>query len=318
MTRGKRVFIFDSPKPNRATSVAAGSINPVSFKRVILSWRASSMMNSAERFYSALEEKYRESFLRTIPAQRVHASEEEAQLWVKRELEEPIGKYIKPSTTNENIIAPNGSGVIPKCLWLNTQRLLELHESRWDKSGLMNRASVDEISYSSDGLVQVNDKTGRTVIHCTGAFHALPGLVPVQGEVLTLHIPELSLTESIHRGCFLIPLGNDMYRLGSTFEWNDVWSGPTDKARAELIDKLSILINRPVTIVDHWAGTRPTTKDRRPLIGSLRDQPGQYVLNGLGSKGAMIAPWCAQHLSDHLIRGKSLDPEVDIARYYSH
>jgi glycine/D-amino acid oxidase-like deaminating enzyme len=34
------------------------------------------------------------------------------------------------------------------------------------------------------------------------------------------------------------------------------------------------------------------------------------VLNGLGSRGVLLAPWCAAHLADHLFNGAPIDTEV--------
>jgi len=37
-------------------------------------------------------------------------------------------------------------------------------------------------------------------------------------------------------------------------------------------------------------------------------------MNGLGTKGYMIAPLIAKELCDHLLYGKPLNPEVDLKR----
>jgi hypothetical protein len=36
----------------------------------------------------------------------------------------------------------------------------------------------------------------------------------------------------------------------------------------------------------------------------------EALFNGLGSRGVLLAPWCSQHLADHLFRGMPLDAEV--------
>jgi glycine/D-amino acid oxidase-like deaminating enzyme len=116
----------------------------------------------------------------------------------------------------------------------------------------------------------------------------------------------------VHRGVFVLPLGNDLFRVGATFKWDDVFAGPTDQARAWLLERLQALVQSPVEVVEHTAGVRPAARDRRPLLGITG--AAQAVFNGLGSRGVLLAPWCAQHLAAHLLDGAVLDPEVDAAR----
>ena len=108
-------------------------------------------------------------------------------------------------------------------------------------------------------------------------------------------------------------MGDDVYRVGSTFAWDDVWSGPTDEGKRHLLDRLHRLWSGPIEVLDHWAGVRPASKDRRPIMG--RTGPHEAVLSGFGARGGLLAPWCAAHLADHLLNGKPLDPEVDVQRF---
>ena len=277
-------------------------MNPIAMKRIILSWRASKMMQHAITFYRELERLYGVSLLHHIAAERIHASSEETALWQQRELESPVGEHITHGAINEQVQAPFGSGRIPKCYWLNVQLLMETHAKHWQKH--IRPIAFEAGTYQSD-----------SVIHCSGAFDILPGLIPVQGELLTLHIPTLDLGHSIHRSGFLIPLGGNLYRLGATFKWDTVWSGPSEQGKKQLLEKLAKMIDLPFEVVGHWAGTRPTTKDRRPILGKHPKHSGHFVLNGLGSKGAMIAPWCADHLCDFMLEEQPLDTTVDITRF---
>ena len=68
---------------------------------------------------------------------------------------------------------------------------------------------------------------------------------------------------------FILPLGGDNYRVGSTYDWDNVWSGPTTEAREELLARLRKLLLRtplepdedtPFNVVDQvisiYAGTK--------------------------------------------------------------
>jgi len=135
----------------------------------------------------------------------------------------------------------------------------------------------------------------------------------VKGEGLTVRIPGLHLAKAVHRGVFVLPMGDDIYRVGATFAWDEVWSGPTEGARHLLLDRLQRLVDREVEVLDHWCGVRPASKDRRPILGRIGAH--EAVFNGLGSRGVVLAPWCAQHLCDHLMDGAAIDPEVSVARF---
>jgi glycine/D-amino acid oxidase-like deaminating enzyme len=78
---------------------------------------------------------------------------------------------------------------------------------------------------------------------------------------------------------------------------------------------LESFITVPYKIVEHIAGIRPTVKDRRPLVGKHPKHPNLAVLNGLGTRGVMIAPTVAKALYDHLENGIALDKEISIARF---
>ncbi|HNM27974.1 MAG TPA: FAD-dependent oxidoreductase, partial [Saprospiraceae bacterium] len=90
---------------------------------------------------------------------------------------------------------------------------------------------------------------------------------------------------------------------------------PTAGERAILRGRLADMLAAPYEIVAHRAAVRPSTKDRRPFLGLSLLDPRVALFNGLGTKGALLAPYWAQHLADHLLNGAALDPEVDIRRF---
>jgi tRNA 5-methylaminomethyl-2-thiouridine biosynthesis bifunctional protein len=45
------------------------------------------------------------------------------------------------------------------------------------------------------------------------------------------------------------------------------------------------------------ASLRAATRDRLPLAGAIPDQPGVYVLSGLGGRGFTTAPLLAEHVA---------------------
>ncbi|NBY41195.1 MAG: FAD-dependent oxidoreductase [Flavobacteriia bacterium] len=54
-------------------------------------------------------------------------------------------------------------------------------------------------------------------------------------------------------------------------------------------------------VVDQAAGIRPTTPDRKPLMGQHKDYKKLYLFNGLGAKGYLIAPNVSLLMADLIL-----------------
>ena len=318
ITRGLRVMIFDAPLEGRASAVAAGLANPLVFRRTLLSWRASEMLAIAGAFYRDLQLRYEASLWHPMPLIELFPTAQEAGIWQLRMKDPEMERFLGLGTSTDPAIQampqPYGHGEVKRCAWLDVRALLAIHRKRSVASGSLEERKIedDDILRSSDGI-EVNGRSAPLLVHCAGPFSQSTGLVPVRGEGLTVRIPELNLRSMLHRGVFVIPIGNDLYRVGSTFAWDDVWSGPTAEARRWLLQQLERSIPQPVEIADQWVGVRPASRDRRPILGRVGAHEAGF--NGLGSRGVLLAPWCAQHLADHLLNGTELDETVRPARF---
>lgn len=316
--RGLRVMIFDGEQPGRASQVATGLVNPIVLRRTVAAWRASELKAIAGAFYRELEQRYERRLWYPMPLIEVFPTAQEAGIWQMRMKDPEMARMIEagPSTdpAAEDIDMPYGCGIVPRCAWLDVQELLAVHAARWKATSGLERRRVDdtEVRTTAEGA-EVAGRSAPVLVRCTGAFNAVPGLVPVRGEGLTVRIPGLRLKSVLHRGLFIVPVGEERFRVGATFAWSAVWNGATEEGRHWLTDRLERAVNRPFEVEDHWCGVRPASSDRRPIIGKV--QGNGHVLNGLGSRGVLLAPWCAQHLASHLFDGEPLDPEVDATRY---
>jgi glycine oxidase len=316
--RGLRVMIHDVPKEGRASHVAAGLVNPIVLRRTVPSWRASEMLAIAGAFYRELEQRYDARFWNPIELVELFPTAKEAGIWQLRmkdpELARMLGEGPAQDPAIEELPQPYGCGVVKRCAWLDVRRLLQAHRQRWIAAGdlIEGEVRLGDVSFLEHG-VRVHGTTAPLLVRCEGPRTQSGHLVPVRGEGLTVRIEGLRLKSVVHRGVFIIPLGEDRYRVGSTFAWDNVWSGPTDEARRWLLDKLERVVARPVGVEEHWAGVRPASRDRRPLLG--RTSACEAIMNGLGSRGVLLAPWSAQHLAAHLFDAAPLDPEVDVRRF---
>ena len=71
-----------------------------------------------------------------------------------------------------------------------------------------------------------------------------------------------------------------------------------------------------VEVIDQKASIRPTVSDRRPIIGPHPIYKNLICLNGMGTRGTMLAPAMVDELFNHLENGTEIDKEADISRFY--
>ncbi|PCH72448.1 MAG: FAD-dependent oxidoreductase, partial [Flavobacteriaceae bacterium] len=147
-------------------------------------------------------------------------------------------------------------------------------------------------------------------------FKHLP-MQEAKGELITILAPELKVDYLIKASVFVMPIGDDLYKVGATFNWKDKTNAPTLAGKEELLMKLDLFLNCPYKIIEHVAGIRPTVKDRRPLVGVHPDYSRYAILNGLGTRGVMIAPQAANQLYALLEQGVAIPRDVCIDRFSS-
>jgi glycine/D-amino acid oxidase-like deaminating enzyme len=151
-------------------------------------------------------------------------------------------------------------------------------------------------------------------MHANPYFKDLP-LDGTKGELFIIKAPSLDLDVIVNTSVFILPLGNDLFKVGATYNWKDKTDTPTEEGKTELIEKIKEIINCDFEIVEHLAGVRPTVKDRRPLVGTYLNHNSIHILNGLGTRGVMLAPAMAKALFENIEYQKPLDKTIDIRRF---
>lgn len=318
--RGLSVHVFDHKMPGNATLAAGGAVNPVVLRRQGLCWGASFLMPSAHAFYTAWDRRLGLCTWHDAPVVRLFANDKEAEQWAgamrNPDLLPVLARRPEPEIDDGPFQAPHGHGTVTGAGWLDIARLLGAQRRDLLAGGTLDERQLrpDDIRPMDDGI-RAGEVKGRWLVDCTGAFSGQVGLVPVKGETLTVRIPGLHLSRMVYGGTGLVPAGGEFFHAGSTFKWTDIWEGPTQEARDWLMARLAEMVRLPVELVDVHAGVRPAARDRKPILGVTG--PRRAVLNGLGARGVMQAPWCAEHLLDHLLEGKPLKADVDVGRYSS-
>lgn len=321
---GKTFVVFEDESQN-SSLVAGGIYNPVILKRFSPVWNAIPQLDKAIPFYNKLEKKFSKKYDYKVDIFRIFKSVEEQNNWFvasdKPKLSPFMDTQIHTKTYN-GITSEFGFGRVTKTGRIDTVNLLNDYKQYLNKQNKLINSSFDyESLIISEENISYKNTTAKKIVFCEGFgikknpfFNYLP-MVEVKGELITIYAPELNVDFLIKAAVFVLPLGDNYYRVGATFNWIDKTLNPTIEGKEELVSKLKSFITVPFKIVEHKAGIRPTVKDRRPLVGKHSKHPNLAVLNGLGTRGVMIAPSVAEQLYNHLEKGEELDKEVSVERF---
>ncbi|MDZ4847021.1 MAG: FAD-binding oxidoreductase [Chitinophagales bacterium] len=322
----QKVFLIDEFHPNSASQVATGVINPITGKRLVKSWRIDELLPFAKNTYTELEHELGIKLLSETRIHRIFSNPEDFQFFrQKNELGE-LPENIKPLIGIPACFqdAHLGGIEIHGVYLLNYQFLLAAMRKKFLENNMLAEEKFEqEQLHFENGKVIYKNMEASKIIFCEGSsagsnsfFQTLPYNF-AKGEALTVEIPGFNQTGIWHKGIFITPLANELYRVGATYDWDFPDALPSEKGKAELEKKLKRAINIPYKVVDHVAAIRPTVKDRRPLIGVHPENNQVGIFNGMGTKGASLAPYFAKQFADFLTTGKCLDEEVDVARIIS-
>ncbi len=325
--RGQRVTMIDNNK-NVCSTIAAGIVNPIVFRRMTKSWRVDELLPYCRSFYHFMEQKTGENLIEQITIRRMFSSEQERNYWLVKQKEEDFKLYLEPINEAddrfEGAINLFGSGRLKEAFYVLTEAFIrtgkELVAS--NENGSLIQGNIDYTLINPE-LASYGTTNYDGIIFCEGFlsrhnpwFKDLP-VNATKGDILTIQAESISQKESLNRKCFLLPIGNNLFKVGSTYEWNTTDSTPIEKGKQELIEKLKNLSEQAYQIIQHQSGIRPTTPDRRPIIGSHQIFNKLHVFNGMGSKGYMLAPLLAKEFTGYLLDDMLLNHEVSISRFYT-
>ena len=325
LVQHNKTFIVVDDGSQKSSIVAGGLYNPVVLKRFTPVWKSKEQLELALPRYKALEKKLKVQLDYKVPVYRLFASIEEQNNWFLASDKVGLSDYIKPEIhqiENKSIKSDFGFGKVLHTGRIDTNALIETF-----KNELQNNNQLVETSFVYDAIqfnesdVAYKNIEAQHIVFAEGFglkqnpfFNHLP-LKGTKGELLTIYAPNLNIDFVLKSGAFLIPLGEDNYIVGATYEWHDKSNKTTAAAKTELLDKLKTFINCDFKVVDQVAGMRPTVIDRRPLIGQHEKYKQLYLLNGLGTRGVMIAPYVAKKLFDFIENSVEIDSEINITRF---
>ena len=324
--QGLNVLVMDDDHRSQCSMIAAGLWNPVSFKHLHLTWRFPEFREAALSCYQSMEKVLGTSIVHHQDITRIFPDVHSANDWDVRSLLPDLAPYLQHEVDEEvrdQCIQPYGHGIVKGAGWIDVPTMLGAI-----KSWLISQGRFRSQRFAHQDLVPLEngysygDIQAGSVILATGMlntenpwFGHLP-VLPLKGEILTVELPGKQFSRILNYGHFLLRMKDHVYRLGSTYERNPASEDPSTEARDLFLSTLEELAPGQLRVLDHKSAYRPTTLDRKPLIGRHPQHERLFIFNGLGSKGVFLAPLHASWLSE-AIRGKgSVHKEVDVIRYF--
>jgi len=325
--KGKKVLVIDRGNMNSCSAAAAGLFNPITGKRMVKTWNASLLFPFFHSFYKGMEKDLNASFFNPLPIYRPFASIEDQNHWFSNSEHSDQAFAYSDSKEDQklsSIIRNEFGGFLTRQSgWVNVQVMLESMKKKLQESDAFREEvfNFEDLKLEND-QIHYKELTASKIIFCEGYralnnpyFKWIP-YSPSKGEILTVEIKNFSKEKIINKNLFIVPIGNDLYKIGATFE-RTTEEGITEKGKLEIEEKLNNLIQLPFRVVSQQSGIRPSVPDRRPLLGIHPEFNQLAIFNGLGTKGISLSPYYANQFINYLGGSGELDKEVNIQRYYS-
>ncbi len=293
-------FLLTDRGTGGSSRVAAGMINPVTGKNFEPSWRIAEFLPGALEFYAEVETRIGRKLWHPFPVLRLAGTGKEWRK-IQSKLDAPdiapwvVGEVATPAGWSGAVEVKGGGR-------LDTRAFMDGSREFFQRLGCYR---VGEVSIAQNQ---------ENVIWCEGAAGLLGGRYGphrcAKGEILTLRATSWDETHiRIGAGGWLVPQGGGVFKVGSTYEWDELDELPTAKGRTRVEEIASRLGGGSFEVIGHEAGIRPILRRSQPLIGPL--DGGGWMLNALGSKGSLYAPGMAGRLARWLLDGTEPEPDVD-------
>jgi glycine oxidase len=320
----KTILVLDN-NSQKSSKIAGGLYNPVILKRFSEVWQAQEQLVLMNEFYTLLEKKLNCKVDFKRPILRKFFSVEEQNNWFAASDKVALTPFLSTQLISKKypgIDSPYGYGEVLHTGYVDTALLLNKYREYLKQNNLFLEESFDydSLQIENEGI-RYKDIQAKHIIfaegfgmHSNPYFKHLP-LDGTKGELFIIKALQLDLDVIVNTSVFILPLGDNLFKVGATYNWKDKTDLPTEEGKIELEERIKEIITCDFEIVEHFAGVRPTVKDRRPLVGTLQNYESIHILNGLGTRGVMLGPAMAKALFENIELQIPLNREIDINRF---
>lgn len=168
-----------------------------------------------------------------------------------------------------------------------------------------------EIATDAADSGQVVHATGAAGLSDLSAELDKPVGTGIKGQAALLRFDAADAPQIFVDGLHLIPHADGTLAVGSTSEREFDDGTATDEALDALIERAvaAMPILHGVAVIERWAGVRPRTRSRAPILGAHPVCPGHFIANGGFKIGFGMAPKVAEVMADLLLDGQDEIPE---------
>jgi len=325
MHEKQTVVVFASNQKKASSEVAAGLYNPITGKKMVLTWNAKELFPFLIEYYSKMEEELKTSILFPKKIYRPFSDiQAQNDFWAKSSSENAA--FAEAESNNDRfmpyIYNPFGGISTKMSGYVDVKAFLNAFRKKLTEAD----SFVDEaLDYSTiqfeNHYIQYKNIRAKKIIFAEGYhnrtnpyFNWLP-VNGMKGDVVTLQIEDYPLTEVVNKHFFIIPLPNGSFRMGSSYIRTFEDDLPTQQGLDEILEGANTILKKPFVLINQQAGIRPVVPDHRPIIGQHPEQPLAIVINGLGTKGVSLAPFASRELVKFLLSGQEIEQSISVNRF---
>ncbi|OAV42897.1 FAD-binding oxidoreductase [Lewinella sp. 4G2] len=317
---GYDVNFMDAPGQTASSSIAAGIINPITGRRFVKSWKIDELLPETINLYGRISNLLGRTYWHPQPLIRTLYNRGDVNDWEVRSADEGYVAYMDDDPALgqlPEITAPvfaycgvQQAGRVDVKNLVNDYRAYLLRDRRFTAG-----------TFEYDQVPAHLERYDR-IIFCEGwrarynPYFIFAGHSGNKGEVLFVKTDAPQLDRMFKHRVFLVPVEEELYWVGATSENQFEDDAPTAANRKFLEDRLSEVLTVPYEIISHAAAVRPTSRDRRMMIGAHPAKKRLLILNGLGTKGASLAPLGSKWLFEFITNNQAIPAEVDVNRFW--
>jgi glycine/D-amino acid oxidase-like deaminating enzyme len=318
---GARVLVVDNHWRSAASQVAAGLMTPLTGKRFTL------MPDYPKLFAKASEVFTKLGVFQPQEVYRLFVDAEQRQRAQRRMSESDCQPFLaawgEPGYQHARGLTDVWGGVMLRGAWVQLPKFLAETRAWLSAQGALLEADFSTDQWSLDhGAVQWQGIRARGIVFCDGykssqqgPFKYLPWR-PAKGEALDVTADFTQPPFIINRDGWALPLGEQRWRTGTNWAWDELGEIPTEAQREKLLARFRGFFAQAgkVEVTAHVAGVRPCTADNHPFLGTHPQHSPVHLFNGIGPRGTVWAPALAEHMADYLLKQQPLDSAIDLRR----
>ena len=319
--RNKTFQIIDKLQNNSSSRIALGIYNPLVLKWFTKSWGVESQLKELNSFCKEFEFFFNVKINHKKNIYKFLESNYSINNWNEKQ-SSPNRKNFMSEELKYLDGIQNPFGVVLQSGWVDIKMMLDSFRFFLKKKKILREEvfSYDKMKVNTD-YIEYKNYTSKYIVFCEGAsvvknpyFNNLEFKM-TKGEIIHFKSSDLKINKIIHSGVIIIPISNDMYYAGATFNWdvNDI--NCSEEAKIEILEKIMKLKRFNYKLIDQKVAIRPSVKDRRAIIGCHEKYKNLYLMNGLGSRGMLLSPYLANQLCSHILENKKINSEIDVKRF---